>query len=1629
VKDVFEAIVEDGVTLSAEASCRAQCGVGGRCVEQMQFIGAAKEWFCICFSEYYGRTCVDRKLRFDSVTPGASPLAGNIAIALLGIRVDEALFFLDDERLPLFAAAPVGSIVVQSFHTAPLFASLAPRQRRLASLQSRIAPHAVARARDDGSTRTVALAASGAQVFFVAPPSEISGPRNVTIILPLIPRPGQPNNNAGWKATLATTETITPADVRMDRYNCETLSTCYPARLAEQLTSHYFSSGRVFSYLPSSDPNCLKPGFFLFGNDGGNNGTALCDACPVGAFCPGGGTALPLAGYWSESAFSVPQECAFANRCPGLVAISDIDQSLKLDLDAIEGFLSLDLATQRCEEGYAGSTCSLCADNFYLDLNICRTCGLDEDNKRYLQIVIFFAAALFFSMSFMVATFRSTRMSSVVGNVIVLQQIVTVLRQASSELSDTGVIDAIKFASVINFEISTVKPGCSIPALSLLILFWMTFLVMLVTSIFFYGASWLRGILQRRRATRGQRRGAVGAASKRKSADDRSSEFGGFAAASAMVVKATGGKSMGLGAATAARQQARQHTLLDDDAYDESRRKRTPAEWNEALRVAKSLAYGLQPRLSQFTNASSGVPLPPPPPPPPPPSPPPVDEDADVVGLNDAVFADQQAAKFELDENAFYSAFSHFFDEAASPSNEQPPLRFAMNDVVRVRFTHAMLILLSFLYLKMATRILQVMYCVEIAGVYVMNAERTTVCFEGFHLVTFVCACLLLIVYVVGFPVYCISLLREAFASGRSDVFLQSYLVTENARAAVEKRKLTSGVAEGLLSSVSVTPVHGNDAIMHFAMPHNGRVHRLSPCVLSMAGTLATQTMFGHLVQTVDTTNMKQRMSVIGSPRHSIHLPAKSNRKQKHRAGSKATSRRGSVEDAHSVSHIPRRNNNDDDDSDAVTKPPPPLPPPPPPPLPPSLPPPSHRLAPSSRKTASRKTASMKDAPPRPPVDCRLLLVRATRQSRRVLATLLGCELGAAALRHVLDTGYDDGGNGDDDDDDGDKAEAAFDAIIAGLRDFLENDENDDAADTREAFAMTGAEFAVKHRSEMRVQSQVALLLHGMMSIDRFGFLYRNVKTRYFFYRAATFFAISIVIALTAALDTSTGVRVFLPACLFLFQSGFILLRFPFIALWRNVLQLFTLFVAVLNCDVILGLLVYGDAAPSEDDRKLFIALTCMLAACALALAALYLYYHTDYVHELGLRFRALRRRLRSKKVVAPTRTAFVLDDNDADDEDEIDEEAAFVAEVERAQRTHLLAKFRESLRNEVKTEPSEAAASSSAAAAAAAAAADGSVPAKAATSSTHSSSTAHAGVSYRPKTAVLDDAWRKMDITQASRQGVSVAEAVAEDATAAHVCASSKLYIKLSNRNTRELSAAVAVVDEKTSALIERVEAPMQFATRALSVRRQRQAAEAARAAAKAETKKQLRQETAERRALLTAVDAMLHTKDAAPGDTIADGAVTAAPRRQTPRFESGVSNSRTSSLESESTDDSYSFSSISSDADDRYDGLDWLSPDDNNSDTSLAGNFTTAVTGAGADGNRRRPVADARVGVNAGDIANLLAAFDYKSDIAPASAALNDYLDSGDSSDGSAADVPLAAGNLVFTGEVFDVYDELDI
>ena len=244
-------------------------------------------------------------------------------------------------------------------------------------------------------------------------------------------------------------------------------------------------------YVNSDDPRVPAATSTWIGTDWIYYSLIICDSgfisnyqclpCPPGAFCPGGGRAWPIAGYWSFSENSVPVACAIPSACPGAV-VDPVTLSTGERLTSV------------CAEGYTGTYCSSCTANYYSDGLSCQTCGLTSDDRIELAAIIVVALLLFIAMSVAVATASSDGLSAAVAGILMMQRIAVVGGEAGKQLpSSMSVVTQLFTAlSIFDFNITVVKPGCVVAAMSFLTVYWATFLMVCVTSVLFTIASYVR---------------------------------------------------------------------------------------------------------------------------------------------------------------------------------------------------------------------------------------------------------------------------------------------------------------------------------------------------------------------------------------------------------------------------------------------------------------------------------------------------------------------------------------------------------------------------------------------------------------------------------------------------------------------------------------------------------------------------------------------------------------------------------------------------------------------------------------------------------------------------------------------------------------------------------------------------------------------------------------------------------------------------------------------------------------------------------------------------------------------------------------------------------------------------------
>jgi len=184
-----------------------------------------------------------------------------------------------------------------------------------------------------------------------------------------------------------------------------------------------------------SSSSCLAAGTF------GDDGTGGCRPCPDGAYCPGGGRAWPLQGWWSYSEYTSPSQCTVPKACPGVDTTTQANSA--------SGFVD----TQKCSEGYTGAQCSGCASGYYQLQQQCFHCGSSVDQQSTIALTVIAGVSILLLLALAVAALPSMALARAI-QVFSLAQgaaAVSVSGAGSSPWFAKQLMEACTYINLINF--------------------------------------------------------------------------------------------------------------------------------------------------------------------------------------------------------------------------------------------------------------------------------------------------------------------------------------------------------------------------------------------------------------------------------------------------------------------------------------------------------------------------------------------------------------------------------------------------------------------------------------------------------------------------------------------------------------------------------------------------------------------------------------------------------------------------------------------------------------------------------------------------------------------------------------------------------------------------------------------------------------------------------------------------------------------------------------------------------------------------------------------------------------------------------------------------------------------------
>lgn len=128
---------------------------------------------------------------------------------------------------------------------------------------------------------------------------------------------------------------------------------------------------------------------------------------------------------------------------------------------------------------------------------MCRSCGLEENDRLELIFKAIAAVVLFAALSAAVAMLRSYYLAVSVGVFLSLQQFAVVARFASQQLRGSALAEVFNVFSLLNFDIDFVKAGCTVGRISHVQVFWGTLTIILMAAVLFAAGSLLYACCRR----------------------------------------------------------------------------------------------------------------------------------------------------------------------------------------------------------------------------------------------------------------------------------------------------------------------------------------------------------------------------------------------------------------------------------------------------------------------------------------------------------------------------------------------------------------------------------------------------------------------------------------------------------------------------------------------------------------------------------------------------------------------------------------------------------------------------------------------------------------------------------------------------------------------------------------------------------------------------------------------------------------------------------------------------------------------------------------------------------------------------------------------------------------------------
>ena len=109
---------------------------------------------------------------------------------------------------------------------------------------------------------------------------------------------------------------------------------------------------------------------------------------------------------------------------------------------------------------------------YYAQNSACLPCAGDSADRAELATILIIGIVLVLIVGIAASTLDDKKMGNVVGAIVIFQRGSVVGGSAATAFANTDAGTFFRYLSLVNLNIQVVKPGCSVPVIGFVNLFW-----------------------------------------------------------------------------------------------------------------------------------------------------------------------------------------------------------------------------------------------------------------------------------------------------------------------------------------------------------------------------------------------------------------------------------------------------------------------------------------------------------------------------------------------------------------------------------------------------------------------------------------------------------------------------------------------------------------------------------------------------------------------------------------------------------------------------------------------------------------------------------------------------------------------------------------------------------------------------------------------------------------------------------------------------------------------------------------------------------------------------------------------------------------------------------------------------